>query len=49
MKCENCYHTRACLNSLSENKGLNNSDDFGKSVFLTREEAERALEESEKK
>lgn len=22
-KCENCYHARACLNSLSENKGLN--------------------------
>ena len=44
MKCENCYHARACLNSLSENKGLNNNDDFGKTVFLSREEAERALE-----
>lgn len=22
-KCENCYHYEACLNSLSENKGLN--------------------------
>ena len=47
-KCENCYHARACLNSLSENKGLNNIDDFGKTVFLSREEAERALEECEK-
>ena len=43
-KCENCYHARACLNSLSENKGLNNTDDLGKTVFLTREEADRALE-----
>lgn len=34
MKCENCYHYEACLNSLSENKGLNNT---------CREEAERAL------
>ena len=48
MKCENCYHYEACLNSLSENKGLNNSDDFDKSVLLSREEAERALEEREK-
>ena len=47
-KCENCYHYEACLNSLSENKGLNNTDDFGKTVFLSREEAERALEEREK-
>lgn len=47
-KCENCYHARACLNSLFENKVLNNTDDFGKTVFLTREEAERALEEREK-
>lgn len=117
-KCENCYHARACLNSLSENKGLNNTEsfvcehykdkslivelpcrvgdvlftteydcdsnssyiekiecisieihdcgisiycksiernydtyvpeDFGKTVFISREEAERALEESEK-
>ena len=39
---------RACLNSLSENKVLNNTDDFGKSVFLSREDAERALEENEK-
>ena len=39
---------RACLNSLSENKGLNNTEDFGKTVFLSREEAERALEEREK-
>ena len=44
-KCENCYHYEACLNSLSENKGLNNTDDFSKTVFLSREEAERALEE----
>ena len=36
---------RACLNSLSENKVLNNTDDFGKTVFLSREEADRALEE----
>ena len=28
MKCENCYHARACLNSLSENKGLNNTEVF---------------------
>ena len=28
MKCENCYHARACLNSLSENKGLNNTESF---------------------
>ena len=48
-KCENCYHARACLNSLSENKGLNNTDDFGKTVFLSREEAERALEEMKEK
>ena len=27
-KCENCYHARACLNSLSENKGLNNAESF---------------------
>ena len=27
---------------------LNNTDDFGKTVFLSREEAERALEEREK-
>ena len=27
-KCENCYHARACLNSLSENKGLNNTEVF---------------------
>ena len=27
-KCENCYHARACLNSLSENKGLNNTESF---------------------
>lgn len=27
-KCENCYHYEACLNSLSENKGLNNTEDF---------------------
>ena len=47
-KCENCYHYEACLNSLSENKVLNNTDDFGKTVFLSREEAERALEEREK-
>ena len=47
-KCENCYHARACLNSLFENKGLNNTDDFGKTVFLSREEAERALEKHEK-
>ena len=38
-KCENCYHYEACLNSLSENKVLNNT---------CREEAERALEEREK-
>ena len=44
-KCENCYHARACLNSLAENKGLNNTDDFGKTVFLSREETERSLEE----
>ena len=44
-KCENCYHYEACLNSLSENKVLNNTDDFSKTVFLSREEAERALEE----
>ena len=25
-KCENCYHYEACLNSLSENKGLNNTE-----------------------
>ena len=36
---------RACLNSLSENKGLNNTDDFGKTVCFSREETERALEE----
>ena len=47
-KRENCYHARACLNSLSENKVLNNTDDFGKTVFLSREEAERALEKHEK-
>ena len=47
-KCENCYHYEACLNSLSENKGLNNTDDFGKTVFLSLFTAERALEESEK-
>ena len=47
-KCENCYHARACLNSLSENKVLNNTDDFGKTVFLSLFTAERALEESEK-
>ena len=46
-KCENCYHYEACLNSLSENKGLNNTEVFGKTVFLSREEADRALEESE--
>lgn len=28
VKCENCYHARACLNSLSENKGLNNTEVF---------------------
>ena len=44
-KCENRYRARACLNSLFENKSLNNTDDFGKSIFLSREEAERALEE----
>ena len=44
-KCENCYHYEACLNSLSENKGLNNTDDFGKTVFLTKEEAEAKLKE----
>lgn len=44
-KCENCYHYEACLNSLSENKVLNNTDDFGKTVFISREDAERALEE----
>ena len=49
MKCENCYHYEACLNSLSENKVLNNTDDFGKTVFLSREEAERALEEMKEK
>lgn len=38
-KYEKCYHARACLNSLSENKVLNNT---------CREEAERALEEREK-
>ena len=38
-KCENCYHYEACLNSLSENKVLNNT---------CREDAERALEEREK-
>ena len=27
-KCENCYHARACLNSLSENKVLNNTESF---------------------
>ena len=27
-KCENCYHYEACLNSLSENKGLNNTEVF---------------------
>ena len=27
-KCENCYHARACLNSLSEIKGLNNTQFF---------------------
>ena len=27
-KRENCYHARACLNSLSENKGLNNTESF---------------------
>ena len=43
-KCENCYHYEACLNSLSENKVLNNTDDFGKTVFLSREEADKALE-----
>ena len=47
-KCEKYYHYEACLNSLSENKVLNNTDDFGKTIFLSREEAERALEESEK-
>lgn len=114
-KCENCYHYEACLNSLSENKVLNNAkgfvcdhykdkslvlelpcrvgdviychkllmdgkytvvveedtvrrfiitpietlavrsfshalscDDFGKTVFISREDAERALEEREK-
>ena len=35
---------RACLNSLSENKVLNNTEGFDKSVFLSYEEAERALE-----
>lgn len=29
-KCENCYHARACLNSLFENKVLNNTEVFGK-------------------
>ena len=115
MKCENCYHYEACLNSLSGYKVLNNTegfvcehykdkslivelpcregdtvwfhkilqdgkytivveedkvrrfivtpieifaiisyshaiscDDFGKTAFLSREEAERALEEREK-
>ena len=47
-KCENCYHYEACLNSLSENKGLNNTDDFDKTVFLSLFTAERALEEREK-
>lgn len=111
-KCENCYHYEACLNSLFENKVLNNTEVFacehykdkslivelpcnvsdivyevdgeiyelkikkvivsksnvefecfdidsiddaefclneiGKTVFLSREEAERALEEREK-
>ena len=28
MKCENCYHYEACLNSLSKNKVLNNTDVF---------------------
>ena len=27
-KCDNCYHYEACLNSLSENKVLNNIEDF---------------------
>lgn len=27
-KCENCYHYEACLNSLSENKVLNNTEVF---------------------
>ncbi|MDY5886580.1 MAG: hypothetical protein SPJ44_09745 [Treponema sp.] len=27
-KCDNCYHYEACLNSLSENKGLNNTEVF---------------------
>ena len=27
-KCEKCYHYEACLNSLSENKGLNNTEGF---------------------
>ena len=27
-KCENCYHYEACLNSLSENKVLNNTEFF---------------------
>lgn len=47
-KCDNCYHYEACLNSLSENKVLNNTDDFGKTVFLSLFTAERALEEREK-
>ena len=28
MKCENCYHYEACLNSLFENKVLNNTESF---------------------
>ena len=31
---------RACLNSLFENKVLNNTDNFGKTVFLSREQSE---------
>ena len=41
-KCNNCYH------NIERNYDTYVPEDFGESVFLSCEEAERALEEREK-
>ena len=52
-KCNNCYHNKVCIDGANYKTAESCKhyvpEDFGESVFLSREEAERALEESEKK
>ena len=51
-KCSKCYHKKVCIDGanyrFAEKCKNYVPEDFGKSVFLSREEAEGALEEREK-